>query len=155
MPYNNHVPVRVNTEFCTVAHLNDRSTACSSNNNNDNMSEEEEIEEQRHKQSVAEYRKLQSRIDISFGLTNARSLWHKYISLKEHMEEGKQCLAVVTETWFHAGEKLDELKAILRNDHGLESIDKCRPRRSASNPGGEGLDCLRPDTRQVEGVFRP
>lgn len=85
---------------------------------------------------LEDFRKKERGVDFTFGLTNATSLWQKVESLKEMIEEGGQAFSVVTETWFHMGPPLDELKATMKNVHHLESIDRMRKRKGSANPGG-------------------
>ena len=95
--------------------INEYSSSCSSNCNEEHPLEEMNTE-----------KRSRRAVDFSFGITNARSLWHKIDSLVDFFTELELSFAVVTETWFHTGEKL----------HGLQSIDKCRTRSASSNPGG-------------------
>ena len=44
--------------------------------------------------------------------------------------------AVVTESWFVKGHKLDDFKSTALQEHGLVVIDRNRPRMKSSNPGG-------------------
>ena len=47
-----------------------------------------------------------------------------------------QAFAIITETWFHKGVEMDELKARLKNSYGLQSFDCMRRKSGANNPGG-------------------
>ena len=44
--------------------------------------------------------------------------------------------AIITETWFFAGNKLDRLTEQLEDDMGLKIINKLRQKTGQSNPGG-------------------
>ena len=55
--------------------------------------------------------------------------------MSEHFEELDLAFTVVTETWFHEGDSLTELKEEIRHNYNLESIDRVRKEKSRNNPG--------------------
>ena len=75
-------------------------------------------------------------INFSYGLTNARSLWQKRHCLYEYMKELDLAFTIVTESWFYECEALKTIESDAANGHAISLINKCRVKRSSSNPGG-------------------
>ena len=68
--------------------------------------------------------------NLTFALTNARSVWNKIKSLVDHIKELSASFVIVTETWYHAH------KDMLLHEHGIQSIDRMRKKKATANPGG-------------------
>ena len=79
---------------------------------------------------------LRNKINISFGLTNARSFWQKTDDLFEYMRELDLALTIVTETWLYDCEALKTLEINALNESGMSFINRLRKKKKRSNPGG-------------------
>ena len=76
------------------------------------------------------------KINLCFGITNARSLWKKLPSLADHFEDLELDFAIITETWFYKTPALDKLVCDADREHNLGMINNIRTRRGRLNIGG-------------------
>ena len=74
--------------------------------------------------------------ELTWAVTNARSLWAKTESAYEIFEELDLDLLVVSETWFHSCPALDRLQLNAEQEHGICFIDYCRKPNGNKNRGG-------------------
>ena len=54
--------------------------------------------------------------NLSFIITNARSIKPKLISLMDYMTELDLSFSVITETWLHSGEEYNKMKNDLKKN---------------------------------------
>ena len=76
------------------------------------------------------------KIQLCFGITNARSLWKKMISLADNMSELELGLCIVTETWFYNSPALDRLVCDAEHGQALGMINNVRKPIGRLNTGG-------------------
>ena len=75
-------------------------------------------------------------IRISFGLTNARSLWQKMDCLYDYFDNLSMSFVIVTETWFHECEAFGVLQTNAKHGHNLHMINRTRKKLNKSCVGG-------------------
>ena len=78
----------------------------------------------------------ESKINLTYAITNARSLRPKLESMYAAFENLDLDFLIVTETWLTRGPDLDELVRDAEHGHGLSVLTRCRPKTSSRNPGG-------------------
>ena len=85
-----------------------------------------------------------------FCLTNARSLWAKTRSLYDIFEELEVDCAVVSETWFHNSEDLDQLVCDADKGEGLTFLNYVRKTDGRKNRGGGVSVIARKDSMSIK-----
>ena len=108
---NNELPVCVRN--IDEIFLNSRGSFVSNISNADNYTHVHRIEERRQNNGRRKSK------DFLFGLTNARSLGHKFGSLAEVFDEMGLSFAIVTETWFCDSRSLEDFREECKNEYGL------------------------------------
>ena len=74
--------------------------------------------------------------NLTFGTTNARSLWEKREDLFDNFHNLDMFFAVVTETWFYESPALVSVMNGAREEEKLEFINYCRKPDGRKNRGG-------------------